>query len=76
MRAKNLVKVATIGEVMSRRRSIILRELSFKFHHENIVTKARCFNYTNILFIYYTIYLEAILNMDDLKQKGLTRDQF
>ena len=47
VRAKNLVKVATIGEVMSRRRSIILRELSFKFHHENIVTKARCFNYTN-----------------------------
>ena len=33
VRAKYLVKVATIGEVISRKRPPILRELSFKFGH-------------------------------------------
>ena len=39
MLAKNFVKVARIGEVMSRRIPLILMELSFKFRHQNIVTE-------------------------------------
>ena len=45
--AKNLAKVTIIGEVMGRKRRTILRELSFKFCHQNSVIEARCLNYAN-----------------------------
>ena len=60
--AKNLEKVAIIGEVMGRERPSILRKLSFKFHHYNNFVEAHCLNYANII-------INMIINMDDIKQE-------
>ena len=44
---KNLVQVTKTGEFMGRKRPPTLRKLSFKFHHQDGVIGASCFNYAN-----------------------------
>ena len=42
-----IVKVTRIGEAIGRKRPPTLRELYFKFQHQNSVIEARCLNYAN-----------------------------